>query len=142
MEEKRIEDSKLGKRHCKARLCESEMISPMVIFHNRNLRHITELNKDIFGKLYGDKGYISKAMANILWGNGIQMIIKLKKSVIIASVNVELKNIGKLQHTRHRSVSSFSLNILGAIAAYASFPKNPSLNIQFETKNKKLLLGT
>jgi hypothetical protein len=40
-----------------------------------------DMTKDIFGKLYGDKGYISKAMADILWGNGIQMVTKPRKNM-------------------------------------------------------------
>jgi hypothetical protein len=31
------------------------------------------MTDQIFGKLIGDKGYISKALADLLWGNGIQM---------------------------------------------------------------------
>ncbi|WP_240898969.1 transposase [Sphingobacterium sp. SGL-16] len=46
----------------------------------------------------------------------------LRKRAIIECVNVELKNICKLQHTRHRNVNNFLLNILGALAAYAFFP--------------------
>lgn len=97
-------------------------------------------------------------MADILWGNGIQMVTKLRKNMkgmslsqadkimlrkraIIECVNDELKNICKLQHTRHRSVSNFLLNILRAIAAYAFFPKKPSLNIQFEENNNQLFLA-
>lgn len=125
---------------------------------DRNLRHMMDMTKDIFGKLYGDKGYISKAMADILWGNGIQMVTKprknmkginlsqadrimLRKRAIIECVNDELKNICKLQHTRHRSISNFLLNILGTLAAYAFFPKKPSLNIQFEQNNNQLFLA-
>ena len=125
---------------------------------DRNLKHMMDMTKDIFGKLYGDKGYISKALADLLWGNGIQMIAKpkknmknvnlsqadrimLRKRAVIECVNDELKNICKLQHTRHRSVNNFLLNILGAIAAYSFFPKKPSLNIQFEQNQKQLTLA-
>lgn len=48
---------------------------------DRNLRHMTDMTKEIFGKLYGDKGYISKAMADLLWGNGIQMVTKPRKNM-------------------------------------------------------------
>jgi DDE family transposase len=125
---------------------------------DRDWRHFSDMTKAIFGKLFGDKGYVSKALADLLWGNGIQMIAKpkknmknvnlsqhdriiLRKRAIIECVNDELKNICKLQHTRHRSVSNFLLNILGALAAYAFFPKKPSLNIVFENQNNQLLLA-
>lgn len=68
--------------------------------------------------------------------------IMLRKRAIIECVNFdELKNIYKLQHTRHRSVNNFLLNILGALAAYAFFPKKPSLNIQFQQQEKQLFLA-
>lgn len=125
---------------------------------DRNIKALTKMTENLFGKLFGDKGYISKALADLLWGNGIQMITKprknmknfnlaqedkilLRKRAIIESVNDELKNICKLQHTRHRSINSFLLNTMGVIAAYSFFPKKPSLNIKFEKNNKQLVLA-
>ncbi len=43
---------------------------------DRNVKLMTSMTEDFFGKLFGDKGYISKALADLLWGNGIQMITK------------------------------------------------------------------
>ena len=125
---------------------------------DRDWKHFSDMTKTIFGKVFGDKGYVSKALADLLWGNGIQMVAKpkknmknvnlsqedkimLRKRAIIECVNDELKNICKLQHTRHRSVANFLLNILGALAAYAFFPKKPSLNIVFENNDNQLLLA-
>jgi hypothetical protein len=125
---------------------------------DRNLKVMTSMTQDIFGKLFGDKGYISKALAELLWGNGIQLITKprknmkdfnisqadkimLRKRAIIECVNDELKNICKLQHTRHRSVNNFLMNTMGALCAYHFFPKKPSLNIIFEDQNSQLLLA-
>ncbi|MEO7212000.1 MAG: IS982 family transposase [Mucilaginibacter sp.] len=125
---------------------------------DRNVKLMTSMTQDIFGKLFGDKGYISKALADLLWGNGIQMITKprknmkefnisqadkimLRKRAIIECVNDELKNICKLQHTRHRSVNNFLMNTMGALCAYHFFPKKPSLNIVFETPDNQLLLA-
>jgi len=125
---------------------------------DRNIKLMTSMTENIFGKLFGDKGYISKALSDLLWGNGIQMITKprknmkgmnvsqsdkilLRKRAIIECVNDELKNICKLQHTRHRSINNFLLNIMGTLCAYAFFPKKPSLNIVFEEKSNQLLLA-
>jgi len=125
---------------------------------DRNVKLMTSMTQDIFGKLFGDKGYISKALAELLWGNGIQMITKprknmkdfnisqadkilLRKRAIIESVNDELKNICKLQHTRHRSINNFLMNTMGALCAYHFFPKKPSLNIVFEKDDNQLLLA-
>lgn len=125
---------------------------------DRNIKLMTSMTEQIFGKLFGDKGYISKALAELLWGNGIQMITKprknmkefnisqtdkilLRKRAIIECVNDELKNICKLQHTRHRSVNNFLMNTMGALCAYHFFPKKPSLNIVFQTQDNQLLLA-
>jgi hypothetical protein len=48
---------------------------------DRNVKLMTSMTQDIFGKLFGDKGYISKALADLLWGNGIQMITKPRKNM-------------------------------------------------------------
>lgn len=67
--------------------------------------------------------------------------IMLRKRAIIKCVNDELKNICKILHTRYRSVNNFLLNNLGALAAYAFFPKKPSLNIKFEQQGNQLFLA-
>ena len=125
---------------------------------DRNIKLMTSMTQDIFGKLFGDKGYISKALADLLWGNGIQMITKprknmkdfnisqadkimLRKRAIIECVNDELKNICKLQHTRHRSINNFLMNTMGVLCAYHFFPKKPSLNIIFDEQDSQLLLA-
>lgn len=125
---------------------------------DRNLKMITEMTKEIFGKLFGDKGYISKMLSDILFGNGIQMITKprknmknfnltqeeknlLRKRAIIECVNDELKSICKIQHTRHRSLNNFLINLMCALCAYHFFPKKPSLNIQFEKNSNQLCLA-
>jgi hypothetical protein len=118
---------------------------------DRNLKMITDMTKEIFGKLFGDKGYISKMLSDILFGDGIQLITKprknmkaqnlnqterilIRKRAIIECVNDELKNICKIQHTRHRSINNFLINLMGALCAYL-FPKKPSLNIKFQDVN-------
>jgi len=112
---------------------------------DRDVKVMSDMTKDIFGKLFADKGYISKALSDLLFGNGIQLIAKpkknmkkqnlsqvdkilLRKRAIIESVYDELKNICKIQHTRHRSVNNFLINLMAGLAAYCFFPKKPSLN--------------
>ncbi|NIU02441.1 MAG: transposase, partial [Nitrosopumilaceae archaeon] len=98
----------------------------------------------------------SKALSELLFQDGIQLITKVRKNMknkplsdvekvllrkraIIETVNDELKNICQVEHTRHRSIDNFLINILGALAAYSFFPKKPSINVEFETKNKNQL---
>jgi len=83
----------------------------------------------------------------MLFDDGIQLITKLKKNMkghimsladkillrkraIIETINDELKNLCQIEHTRHRSVNNFIMNILDALTAYCLFPKKPTLNIQ------------
>ena len=125
---------------------------------DRNIKMLTKMTKDIFGKLFGDKGYISNSLSQLLWGNGIQLITKprknmkaanmsqtdkilLRKRALIECVNDELKNICKVQHTRHRSINNFLFNTMGALCAYSFFPKKPSLNIVFEKDDNQMLLA-
>ncbi len=113
---------------------------------DRNIDVMTAMTKDIFGKLFGDKGYISKALAELLFQDGVQLITKVRKNMkkqnlsdveaillrkraLVESVNDELKNICKIEHTRHRSVKGFLVNLIAGLAAYCFFPKKPSLNI-------------
>ena len=101
----------------------------------------------IYGKLVGDKGYISKTLFERLFVDGIQLITKLKskmkgalvsvsdklllrKRIIIETVNDELKNIAQVEHSRHRSFDNFVVNLLGGIAAYCLFPKKSCINLK------------
>nr|WP_245546797.1 transposase [Pseudopedobacter saltans] len=61
--------------------------------------------------------------------------------VNIECVNDELKNICKLQHTRHRSINNSLMNTMGRTLCLSFFPKKTSLNIAFETNDKQLLLA-
>jgi hypothetical protein len=100
--------------------------------------------KDIFGKLFGDKGYISKELHKLLFVDGVELItsiknnmknslmlmsdkILLRKRSVIETVNDELKNICQVEHSRHRSVANFLCNLIAGIIAYQFLPKKPSI---------------
>ena len=101
----------------------------------------------IFGKLVGDKGYISKSLFDLLFIDGIHLITKIRKNMknslmqikdkillrkraLIETVNDELKNMCQIEHTRHRAFTNFITNLLSALIAYSFFPKKPSMNIE------------
>jgi hypothetical protein len=65
--------------------------------------------------------------------------VLLRKRSVIETVNDELKNICQVEHTRHRSISGFLLNIMAAIAAYSFFPKKPSIKKDIEESNPKII---
>lgn len=109
--------------------------------------------KSIFGKLFGDKGYISKELANILFIDGIQLVtgirnnmknslmsmndkILLRKRAVIETVNDELKNMCQVEHSRHRSFTNFIVNLIAGLAAYSFFPKKPSISYQTTKTNQ------
>jgi len=104
------------------------------------------LARRLFGKLFGDRGYISKELFELLWGQGVQFITKIKKNMknklmpmldkillrkraLSETVNDQLKNICQIEHTRHRSVANFVVNLLAALVADAYQEKKPSLNL-------------
>ena len=59
-----------------------------------------------------------------LWDRAI-----LKKRFIIETVNDQLKNISYIEHSRHRSVHGFMLNLLGGLIAYCLKDTKPSLDL-------------
>ena len=104
------------------------------------------LAQKMFGKLFGDKGYISSELFHILWEQGVQLItsirhnmknslmplldkILLRKRSLIETINDQLKNIAQIEHTRHRSVLNFMANLVSGLISYAHQPKKPTLQI-------------
>lgn len=54
-----------------------------------------------------------------------------EREVLSKLYNDQIKNICQIEHSRHRSIDNFYVNILGALIAYSFKPKKPSLNIDF-----------
>jgi Transposase DDE domain len=116
-------------------------------------RPVPELVKGLFGKLFGDKGYVSQPLFEALYDEGVQLVTKLKrgmrnrllpffdkimlrKRAIIESVNDQLKNISQIEHSRHRSVANCFVNLLGGLIAYTWREKKPSLNIRIKEQSQ------
>ena len=108
---------------------------------------VPPLTRRLWGKLFGDRGYISHALFTQLWAQGVQLVTKLKKKMqprlrplldkillrkrtLIETVNDQLKNICQLEHSRHRSPTNCVLNVLAALIAYTYQEKKPSLHFQ------------
>lgn len=116
---------------------------------DRNPKVIAQVTKNLFGKLFADKGYVSQKLFEMLLGKNIELITKqkknkknpkilrlsdrilLRKRAVIESVNDFLKNICQIEHSRHRSSCNFVTNLVSGLAAYSFLPKKPS--IQFGT---------
>jgi hypothetical protein len=107
---------------------------------------VPHLARKMFGKLFGDKGYISAELFRSLWERGVQLItsvrhnmknalmplmdkILLRKRSLIETVNDQLKNIAQVEHTRHRSVMNFAVNLVAGLISYTRQPKKPTLRL-------------
>ena len=96
--------------------------------------------------VFGDKGYVSAKLAESLAKKGIQLIAKPKKNMkkkvitafekaalrkrsIIETIYDQLKNISQIEHTRHRSVKNFAVNLVAGLIAYTEQEKKPSIDV-------------
>jgi hypothetical protein len=101
---------------------------------------------DLFGKLFGDRGYVSQELQELLREEGVELITRVKKNMknrlmsmfdylmlrkraLIETVNDQLKNICQIEHTRHRSIANFCVNVESSLIAYTFKEKLASLNI-------------
>ena len=109
---------------------------------------VPTLARRLYGKLFGDKGYLSQPLFRHLLNDlGVQLIthrkrkmknqlmpladkLLLRKRAIIETIFDQLKNISQIEHTRHRSPTNFVVNLLAGLVAYCHQPKKPSLRLE------------
>lgn len=107
---------------------------------------VKQLLQKQHGKFFGDKGYISEALARDLRNLGVVLITKFKKNMnnrlmelsdklllrkraVIESVIEQLKHICQIEHSRHRSPTNFVVNLLSGLIAYCHHDRKPSIAI-------------
>lgn len=107
---------------------------------------VETMARGLWGKLFGDKGYISQALFARLHARGVKLVTSLRKNMtnkllelhekillrkrsLIETVNDQLKNVCQIEHTRHRSPANFLVHLIAGLIAYAKQPKKPSLNL-------------
>jgi hypothetical protein len=111
----------------------------------------------LFGKFFGDKGYLSKALFEDLFFQGIHLVTKLRKNMktklvtpmadaillrkraICETIIDQLKNIFQIEHSRHRSPKNFLTNLFSALIAYNFTEKKPSLKKTYVDTRQLLL---
>lgn len=111
---------------------------------DRKAKVIDRLTKNLTGKLFGDRGYLSKSLFQRLYDKGIHLFTRLKKGMkqtmltlqdklllnkrgLIETVNGQLKSACYIEHTRHRSLTNFFVNVLSGLAAYSFSHTKPSI---------------
>lgn len=108
---------------------------------------VPDLTKNLWGWLFGDKGYIKQKLWSELWSKNLKLITPLKKNMknkliesweklilrkrsLIETVNDQLKNISQISHSRHRSIVNFMINVIAGLIAYTFQAKKPSLKLE------------
>jgi hypothetical protein len=108
---------------------------------------VPQLVKELFGKLFGDKGYLSRPLYEQLLAQDLHLITKLRrkmhnklmplldkillrKRAIVETIVDQLKNISQIEHTRHRSFFNMLGNLISGLIAYSWRPTKPSLGIR------------
>lgn len=121
---------------------------------DRNINVLDAVLKNVSGKLFADKGYISKKLFDYLYEKGTTLITSIKKNMknrlipivdklllrkrsVIETVNDQLKNMCNIEHSRHRSPINFMVNLVSALIRYTYFEKKPSIN--FNQKDRDSL---
>ena len=107
---------------------------------------VDELAADLFGRLFGDKGYISKELFGRLFARGLRLVTRIKsnmknclmplfdklllrKRAIIETIIDRLKNVCQVEHSRHRSPINYFADVIAGLVAYTYGQKLPSLNL-------------
>ncbi len=115
------------------------------------------MNNKLWGKLVGDRGYLSQVLFEQLFGRGLQLmpadrplpITPIRKSMqnrlvvledklltrkrfVIGTIVDHLKNISRIEHSRHRSTTNFIVNLIDGLIACTSQVKRPSLLLSDE----------
>ena len=115
--------------------------------------HFNVLSKELFGKLYADKGCISKTLFETLFNDRILLVTGLKSNIknklmslrdkillqkrsVIETINDELKNIAHAVHSRHSGLANFLMNMISTIMAYCIFSKKTAIKWVIEKQNQ------
>lgn len=119
-------------------------ITPGSVSDN-NEKVLIRITKQLFGKLFGDKGYlINEELFKKLYSHGVHLFTKIRKNMknkllaiedklflkkrgVVESVGSVLKGPVSIEHSRHRSMSGFFGYIFASLVAYSFREKKPSI---------------
>ncbi len=112
-----------------------------------NRKGLLAIASSLFGKLYADKGYIGKDFARTMKDKNIDVVTRVRKNMkevvhcefdqallrkrsLVETVFDELKNLCQIEHTRHRSLMNFAVNLMAGIVAYCLQPVKPRIALR------------
>src|SRR3954449_2465625 len=108
---------------------------------------VPALTRDLIGKLFGDKGYIGRKLAEDLLRRGLTLFTRVRKNMKSLPLSLQdkallnarnmaetiighIKEFSSLNLSKHRSVINAFVHIIAAITAYQINPFKPKLNLQ------------
>jgi len=106
---------------------------------------VPQLTKDLIGKLFGDKGYIGKKLAEELLRRGLALFTRVRKNMKSLPISIidkillngrnmaetiigKIKAFSSLNLPKHRLPINGFLHILAAVTAYQINPIKPDLS--------------
>jgi hypothetical protein len=125
--------------------------------HVDDRQPVSRLVQGLYGQLFGDRGYLSQALPDTLLAQGLELLTKIRKTMknrvlrlwdklllrkpaLIETINDQLKNVSQIEHTRHRSVTGFMVNLVAGLVAYTYQPKKPSLGLRNDPRLSVLVI--
>ena len=107
---------------------------------------VPQMTKKLWGKLVGDRGYLSQVLFEQRFAQGLQLITPIRKNMqnrlvvledklltrkrfIIETIVDQLKNISQIEHTRHRSTTNFIVTLIAGLIVYTWQAPKPSLHL-------------
>ena len=108
---------------------------------------VPALTRELTGKLFGDKGYIGRKLAEDLLRRGLTLFTRVRRNMKSLPMSLQdkallnarnmaetiighIKEFSSLNLSRHRSVINAFVHIIAAITAYQINPFKPKRNLQ------------
>lgn len=111
---------------------------------------LSTLFKDVFGKVFGDKGYLlAPPRFKYFYENGVHIVHKIKNNMenklmdiadklmlkyrgVVESVIDIYKIHLSVDHSRHRSPAAFLSNLFSGLIAYFFYPRKPHITLNLQ----------
>lgn len=104
-----------------------------------------KLAERLWGRLFGDKGYLSQPLTReLLKTRRVRLVTHLKRNManrlvllhekvllrrrtLLETVFDQRKHLLQIEHSRHRSPTNFAVNLLAGLVAYCHQSAKPSI---------------